>query len=200
MNNFSIGIELVNPGRMVQSGVDHAVTWYKQRFEIASNDIEAIRTQEHGAGLWMDYTAEQIEAVEALLRALFAYVPTLEDIVSHWYVSPGRKVDTNPLFPLELIKTRVMGRDDPVGQAALDAAEDHGSAEGLVQIEVPNDTLNLRRWPSFNPNVIGTVPDGVVVPVVRSGTFSGRDWYFIRYGGQEGWIVARYAAPFITST
>lgn len=196
VNNFSIGIEIVNPGRMTKSGPDHAVPWFKKRYDIAEHNIEFVRTEEHGAGLWMDYTEEQIVAVEELLRALFDYVPTLEDIVTHWYISPGRKSDTNPLFPLELIKARILGRDDLVGQKAIDAADDVEAAQGRVQIDVPHDTLNMRRWPSFNPNVIGAIPDGVVVPVIRSGSFADREWHLVRYGVHEGWIVARYAAPY----
>lgn len=199
VNDFSIGIELVNVGRMTKSGPDHAVTWFKERYAIAINNIEFVRTEEHGPGFWMDYTPEQIVALEALLRGLFSYIPSLSDIVGHWYISPGRKVDTNPLFPMDAMKARVLGRDDPVAQAAIDGAEDREHEGELVQIDVPNSGLNMRRWPSFNPNVIGSIPDGVVVPVVRSGLFGPREWHLVRYGNAEGWIVARYAAPYTTT-
>jgi N-acetylmuramoyl-L-alanine amidase len=66
-------------------------------------------TREHGAGAWTGYPEAQIVAVEALLHALFAGVKSLRDIRTHWYVSPGRKVDTNPLFPLEALRARVLG-------------------------------------------------------------------------------------------
>lgn len=194
-NNFSIGIEIVNPGRMTDAGGGRARTWFKETYDVAEAGIHFIQTKEHGAGWWMDYEPEQIAALEALLHALFDYVPTLTDIVTHWYVSPGRKVDTNPLFPLESLKARVLGRDDLQDQVADDASdliEDKGE---MVSIEVPNDTLNMRRWPSFNPNVIATIPDGVVVPVIRAGTFGDRPWLKVRYSGQEGWIVASHAAP-----
>ena len=53
----------------------------------------------------------------------------------------------------------------------------------------------MRRWPSFNPNVIAKIPDGTPVPVLRRGTFAGRDWLQVFYAGHEGWIVASYADP-----
>ena len=193
VNDFSIGIEIVNPGRMTDAGNGRARTWFKKTYDVVENDIHFIQTKEHGAGWWMDYTPEQIEAVEALLHALFAYVPTLEDVVTHWYISPGRKVDTNPLFPLESVKARVLGRDDLQGEIADQASDLIEDEADLVTINVPNDTLNMRRWPSFNPNVIAAIPHGVVVPVIRAGTFANRPWLKVRYAGFEGWIVASHA-------
>ena len=194
-NNFSIGIEIVNPGRMTEAGGGRARTWFKKTYDVAEEGIHFIQTKEHGAGWWMDYEPEQIAALEDLLHALFDYVPTLTDIVTHWYISPGRKVDTNPLFPLESLKARVLGRDDLQDEAADDASDLIEDKAEMVTIEVPNDTLNMRRWPSFNPNVLATIPDGVVVPVIRAGTFGDRPWLKVRYSGQEGWIVASHAAP-----
>ncbi|APE43638.1 N-acetylmuramoyl-L-alanine amidase [Sulfitobacter alexandrii] len=196
-NNFSIGIEIVNPGRMTDAGQGKARAWYKQTFDIVEHDIWFAQSKEHGTGWWMDYTEEQIDAVEELLVALFAYIPTLEDIVTHWYVSPGRKVDTNPLFPLDSIKARVLGRDDVQGAKADDASDPMEDAGEFVEIDVNGDTLNMRRWPSFNPNVITAIPDGVIVPVIRAGIFADRSWIKVRYGEQEGWVVARYTAPIV---
>lgn len=116
---------------------------------------------------------------------------TLTDITTHWFISPGRKVDTNPLFPLEHVKAVVLGRSDPEDERVNALAETPSRAE-MAQIDAPGDTLNMRRWPSFNPNIDGTIPHHAVVPVLRAGTFGGRKWLCVQYGGQEGWIVAGY--------
>lgn len=199
-NNFSIGIELVNPGRMTWAGEDQVRTWYGETFSISENGVQDVGTENHGYGYWMPYSTDQLDAVEALLHALFAGVDTLKDIVSHWYVSPGRKVDTNPLFPLEQLRARVLGRDDPRDQW-VDEASGRVEGDDLVAIEVPADGLNLRRWPSFNPNVLTSIPNGTVLEVERRGTFEHEgkpiDWLRVRYGDHEGWIVARYAAPLV---
>ncbi len=200
-NDFSIGIELVNAGRMTKgSSSKTARAWFKTEFDIDDYGIQFIKTPEHGEGWWMDYTEEQMEALMKLLRALFDYVPSLKDIVTHWYISPGRKVDTNPLFPLDSIKARILGRDDPIADEADALAEWSPHGDNLVQIDVPGDCLNMRRWPSFNPNVITQIPASVVVPVIRSGTFDGRCWFKIQYAGQEGWIVANYTAAVCKSS
>ena len=141
----------------------------------------------------MAYTEGQLTALINLLDALFRDVPTLKDITTHWYVSPGRKVDTNPLFPLDHVRARVLGRDDPADAAAeAGSIADPAGTPEAVRVETEGDTLNLRRWPSFNPNVIATIPDGALVPVLREGAFDGRRWLRVIYGGHEGWIVASY--------
>lgn len=197
-NRFSIGIEIVNPGKMVRVGggaVLQARAWWKQTFAAGDTlegghvcDLVEMSTPEHGAGVWMDYTPEQISAVTLLLEVLFRDISTLRDITTHWYVSPGRKVDTNPLFPLAQIRAKVLGRDDPA-EVEAEARSNHSG--GHVRISAQGG-LNLRRWPSFNPNVILSIPDNAVVPVLRHGAFGGRDWLRVLYGGQEGWIVKSY--------
>ncbi|PRZ48332.1 N-acetylmuramoyl-L-alanine amidase [Tritonibacter scottomollicae] len=191
-NNFTIGIELVNPGKMRAAGAN-GVTWFgKTIHDDHLRNLDLAETPEHGRGMWMHYPAEQLEALLWLLRKLFANVPTLMDIRPHWYVSPGRKVDTNPLFPLEQVRGHILGREDPADDEALAQSMD-ASPDDLVIIATNGDTLNMRRWPSFNPNIIAKIPDETVVPVLRRGTFDGRVWLQVFYAGQEGWVVANYA-------
>ena len=198
-NAFSIGIEIVNPGKMTRGVSGSVLSWWGQDFghggAVGGYTLADIETPQHGKGCWMSYTPEQIEAVTELLEALFAGIPTLKDITTHWYVSPGRKVDTNPLFPLDSLRARILGRDDPAIVAA-EAASVEVDGGNLVEIEAPSG-LNFRAWPSFNPNVIAQIPDGTVVPVNREGVFSGRHWLNVTYAGRDGWIVASYAAPVI---
>jgi N-acetylmuramoyl-L-alanine amidase len=197
-NHFSIGIEIVNPGRMTRFNQAEAQAWYGERFDIEEYGIQEVETDEHGFGLWMPYREAQINTLITLLETLFDQITNLKDIVTHWYVSPGRKVDTNPLFPLEHVRSRIFGREDPVIEEAEERSYQERGDE-YVEIDVYGDTLNMRRWPSFNPNVIARIPHGVAVPVVRRGVFEGRNWLKVIYGGQEGWIVASYAAPVMVS-
>lgn len=191
-NSFSIGIEIVNPGKMTWAGNDQSIAraWWGEFFQNGAIGVDVVEmaTPEHGSGVWMGYPNVQIAAVAMLLEALFAGIPTLRDITTHWYVSPGRKVDTNPLFPLEHIRAKVLGRDDP---AEIDAEKRSRASGGFARINSA-DGLNMRRWPSFNPNVIATIPHGAQVPVLRTGIFEGRDWLCVIYAGQEGWIIKSY--------
>lgn len=193
-NGFSIGIEIVNPGKMRSIG-SKAKAWYGRVFDEADGyELESAGTEEHGSGTWMGYAEAQMTALIDLLETLFRDIPTLRDITTHWYVSPGRKVDTNPLFPLEHVRARILGRDDPADMEAEEGSIPPPEGDELVQIDTPGDALNMRRWPSFNPNVVLAIPDGTVVPVIRKGTFAGCTWLRVLYGGQEGWVVARYTA------
>ncbi len=193
-NGFSIGIEIVNAGKMVRipdEGGLKARAWWKEAFQDGIDvELVEVTTREHGPGVWMDYTPEQITAVTLLLETLFRDVPTLTDVTTHWYVSPGRKVDTNPLFPLEQIRAKVLGHYDP----ATDADNASVEVTGMVTVRAASG-LNLRRWPSFNPNVILSIPDGAKVPVLRRGEFAGREWLCVVYAGQEGWIVKSFTEP-----
>lgn len=199
-NAFSIGIELVNPGKMLPvngAGGEAGRSWFGVTYAddpAAQIDIAYAETTTHGEGMWMSYPEGQIAALLQLLTALFEAIPTLTDITTHWYVSPGRKVDVNPLFPLRQIRDVVLGQDDPAELAAeyQSAATEPGR---MICISDGVASLNMRRWPSFNPNVIATIPGGTKVPVERAGTFCGRDWLRVIYDGQEGWIVAAYTTP-----
>ena len=195
-NGFSIGIELVSPGRMSKAG-KYGVTWFGKKFDFNLFDLVEMTTDTHGTGVWMPYPEAQIDSLMSLLTALFRDVKTLKDITTHWYVSPGRKVDPNPLFPLDEVRAQILGPDDPADAVAEEASTPN--TNDMVEIDTRGGALNMRRWPSFNDNILTAIPDGTVVPVLRTGAFEGRDWHLVFYDGREGWIVARYAAPTITS-
>ena len=112
-NAFSIGIEIVNPGALDKSGT----AWFKQTFA----DCVAVNTKEHGSGhKWMAYTPEQIEAVKAICKAISEKYD-IEDLTTHWAISPGRKVDPSPLFPLEEIRAEVFHKSPVPEPAAVPA-------------------------------------------------------------------------------
>jgi N-acetylmuramoyl-L-alanine amidase len=193
-NNFSVGVEIVSPGRMTEAGPDRARAWWGQSFDIDTHGILWRRTREHGEGLWMPYPEAQIDAVLDLLAGLVAHLPSIRDIRAHWYVSPGRKIDTGPLFPLEAIRGRILGRDDPADEEAETGSAPEPGVR-TVEVATRGGALHLRRWPSFENNIIGRIPDGRLVPVLREGLFAGRTWLRVLYAGREGWVVASHTKP-----
>jgi N-acetylmuramoyl-L-alanine amidase len=110
-NGFSIGIEIVNPGKLDTEGR----AWFhktsrdprKWQKPFPVPDLKRVKTNEHGDGRWMDYTPAQIAAVTELCKALRAAYPKIADITTHWFIAPGRKVDTNPLFPVDRLRAAV---------------------------------------------------------------------------------------------
>ncbi len=127
----------------------------------------------------MDYTAEQLETVEAICVTLFEKY-NLQWVWPHWKVSPGRKQDTNPLFPLESLQSKLVGRHDDEKNTAIMLAN-----------------TNQRRWPSYSDNVIQVLPRGEEVEILRTGWYQNEsdyaEWFLVSYNNQEGWIYAALA-------
>lgn len=173
------------------AGGFQALAWWGQSFRSDEYDLAAITTPEHGAGVWMGYSEDQLISIINLLDVLFRDIPTLTDIRGHWYVSPGRKVDPNPLFPMEQIRARILGRDDPSDLEAIDQSEPVRPARA-VQVSTGGSGLNMRRWPSINPNILASIPNGTILPVIRAGEFGGQRWNLVVFDGREGWVVDAY--------
>lgn len=126
VNDFAVGIEHVNPGKMGGGGV---TSWGKT-YDPNKYKIVHASTPHHGDGWWMPYTEDQLAASFTLLLALRDRYG-ISDIAPHWEISPGRKVDTNPLFPLTQFQQKLEGRED---------------AELTIQTK-PGAVF--RKWPSF---------------------------------------------------
>jgi N-acetylmuramoyl-L-alanine amidase len=118
VNGFSIGIEIENPGKMEQGSlVSNAKAWWGQNFNIRHYGIKWHKDADHGAGFWMPYTQKQLDAVTALCQQIVAAY-AMRDVTTHYAISPGRKVDVNPLFPIELVRKAALGpAAGPMGRA-----------------------------------------------------------------------------------
>jgi N-acetyl-anhydromuramyl-L-alanine amidase AmpD len=133
LNGFSIGIEIVNPGKMQKIGDNKYKSLATIDVGLSANlRVERRSTQAHGDGYWLHYSPEQVRAVTELCQAICgAY--DIKDILTHWMISPGRKVDVNPLFPLDAVKQKTLGvrpiglMQEPVAQ---DSDESAGADEG----------------------------------------------------------------------
>lgn len=148
-NSFSIGIEHVNPGKMLAGGLSA----YGKTYSIPEYGIRRIVTPHHGDGHWMPYTEEQLGASLGLCLAIRERYG-ITDVAPHWEISPGRKVDTNPLFPLASVRGRLTGRGD----------------EDFILQSLPSAIF--RQWPSFNRgNRITALDDDGFFAPLSSGVF-----------------------------
>lgn len=174
VNNFSVGIEIVNPGILEPIGGGKYRAWFGEVYSAADHVILEKTTVEHGSGGWMDYSAEQLFTLESVCSVLFEKYE-LSWIWGHWKVSPGRKVDTNPLFPLRHLQAKVMGRE--IDEESL----------GTMLANT-----NQRRWPSYQDNVIQVIPKAKAVEIIRSGWYRNgsedAQWHLVSYKNHEGWI------------
>ena len=110
MNKFSIGIELVNGGRLAKSGIAWICAVDKKT--VADSDVIIARHKNDSIESgWQTYTEIQLQtAVE--VAALLVKTYELKDVVGHEDIAPLRKSDPGPAFPMSSFRSRVMGRKD----------------------------------------------------------------------------------------
>jgi len=102
LNRFSVGIELVNRGQLSRRG-DTWVDWSGAAVSAAEVAVLPTPGSERPAG-WHTFTEAQVRRTEELIRILRAAYPSITDVLPHHQVSPGRKMDPGPAFPIERVR------------------------------------------------------------------------------------------------
>lgn len=150
VNEFAIGIEIVNPGRCQKRSDGTFKPWFSETYQADNPELDFAFTQtrEHGAGWWLHYSKEQLATLEEVCCCLIRHYD-LTFLTGHYVISPGRKIDPNPLFPLSDFQQKLFGN-------AGNRAWAHSATP-------------MRKWPSYKNNVILTVPEGAVLSVIRQG-------------------------------
>jgi N-acetylmuramoyl-L-alanine amidase len=175
VNDFSIGIEFVNPGHLAPSGTHESRASFGGIFDNKQYRIEARPAlPSHPAGNWMPYTEAQLNAGLALcLDIRDAY--NIQHLQPHWYISPGRKIDTNPLFPLVRFQGRIAGRED-------------AHLQGILR----KDAL-VRRWPTFfDSNNIFDHPEKVEILGKELHDIQGTDIPTALFGRRLEWTRIKF--------
>ena len=197
VNNFSVGIENVNPGAMSRrEGNDVYFSTSKTvKYDIDEYNIKEIDPEWAGKAYWMAYTEWQIACNIAIGRALKAAYG-IKDVTTHWFISPGRKVDTNPQFPLEKVKNAVLfAARGPVTEPKVipTPAQEAKIEETLKQKDEnePYDaetttSLNIRPWPD-SPNRLGIIKKGAKLEIQRQSKSQkdGSVWFFVSVDKQH---------------
>jgi N-acetylmuramoyl-L-alanine amidase len=110
-NAFSIGIEQVNAG-VLNKMADGSFQTQIGKHKIAAADvIHAQHRITHGWAYWADYPDIQVQTAIAIGQALHAAY-RFKDVVGHEDVATprGRKIDPGPAYSLDLVRTRILGR------------------------------------------------------------------------------------------
>ncbi|HEY9099500.1 MAG TPA: N-acetylmuramoyl-L-alanine amidase [Thiobacillus sp.] len=113
LNRHSIGIELDNAGCLVRSGGKWVSPLTRRSYPDSEVTVAIHKHAAPGTPAcgWHAYTSAQIEAtLDCGLTLVKQY--GLNDILGHEDISPGRKCDPGPDFPMESIRARLMGRGD----------------------------------------------------------------------------------------
>jgi len=105
LNTYSIGIEIVNAGRLKKQDSDF-ISWFGKKYPI-EEVVEATHKNEQKPSYWHRFTLDQLNSVYKLCL-LLADNYSIRYIVGHDEIAPGRKIDPGPAFPLEEIRNQVL--------------------------------------------------------------------------------------------
>lgn len=108
MNAFSLGIEIVNAGKLRRNERGQWVNWASNIIPDEEVTVATHKNESFATG-WQIYTQEQLDAVIEIGLALNDEYDFL-DVLGHDDVSPGRKVDPGPAFPMTSVQSKIMGR------------------------------------------------------------------------------------------
>lgn len=111
LNRHSIGIEIVNAGKLHKNAAGKWVNWAGN---VIKDDevIVARHKNETGEAGWHVYTERQITAaidIGVALREVYGFI----DVLGHDDIAPGRKVDPGPAFPMISVQSKILGRENP---------------------------------------------------------------------------------------
>lgn len=113
LNRYSLGIELDNAGCLIRSGGKWVSALTRRKYSDSEVTVSPHKNDPPGTppSGWHAYTQAQIEStLECGLALVKQY--GLTDILGHDDISPGRKRDPGPDFPMESVRARLLGRGD----------------------------------------------------------------------------------------
>ncbi len=187
LNQYSIGIEIANygwldrqpngkysrPGQTPEFSEDQVVI---DRMPGSSRELKG----------WEMYPQAQIEQVEQLTQALLDYYPSIVDILRHQDISPNRKFDPGPAFPMERIRALLHERR---------SRGDDTDTDTPAHFYVTTTTLNIRGGAGigFEKMTFSPLAPGTRLVVINEHD----DWSFVRLVDSPentGWVYNKYLA------
>jgi N-acetylmuramoyl-L-alanine amidase len=170
LNDWYIGIEQANFG-----------FWREERglpplSKVKEEWVFKAHKNESSPRYWEPYGEALLKTTEAICRWLLAEIPSIKNIHGHDDVSPGRKADPGPAFPMNRFRNLLMPDSD--------------SKPPRYKVVV-SDFLNVRAAPgaSSEKREWGPLKDGDVVDYLREDG----SWFMIRAkDGKEGWVNSLY--------
>lgn len=159
LNRHSIGIELANWGRLLPSGDG----WRSTTGASVDTSRVVSAAHKHTPGDvegWESFTEAQIDTAVELASTLAAHFDWDEgSVLGHDDISPGRKIDPGPAWPMRGFKARLFGR-----------ASDEGAPDTLW-VDAASG-LNMREGPGIHHTKIKTLKPGTaVMPVEQQGAW-----------------------------
>lgn len=186
LNRYSIGIEIDNAGRLNKVG-DKFQTWWGG-FIDGQQVYEGVHRNETQAAYWHAYTEQQISTVLDICRALKAKY-TIETIVGHEEIAPGRKSDPGPAFPLDKLRQLLLEDRGDEEEAAdvVRPAEPVALPSAMTGVVTAN-SLNFRTAPSLSAEKMGEpLRRDTRIEIMEENS----GWYKIKVS-RIGWVKKEY--------
>lgn len=108
-NNFSIGIELDNAGKL-ESTEGGWKAWFGVTIP-GEQVLRATHKDESAPAGWHLYTEAQLSVAVEVATAIVRHY-SLREVLGHDDIAPIRKKDPGPAFPSASFRAKVMGRED----------------------------------------------------------------------------------------
>jgi N-acetylmuramoyl-L-alanine amidase len=175
LNDFSIGIEIDNAGRLQKVGSRYQA-WFGGSYA-EDEVIHARHKNEQLEVAWHAYTEQQLDALMTLSKLLVSRYQ-LKDVVGHDDIAPGRKADPGPAFAMNSFRSSLFGRGDV------------GSSEYTVSVPA----LNLRGGPGTEFPVLKTLSAQTRLSLVEMRSLWAK--VVLLEGSQaEGWVRNSFVTP-----
>jgi len=178
LDRHSIGIELDNAGKL-QRRSSGWYAWFDRPYP-DGEVLEATHRHEQAPAGWHTFPEVQLSVSIGVATAIVRHYGLL-DVIGHDDVSPYRKVDPGPAFPMASFRSQVMGR----------------MAEDELHFRT-SDNLNIRYGPGVTFETLpgSPLPTGTEVLVLQSSN----GWQFVEVladvehegCGLRGWVSGRY--------
>jgi N-acetylmuramoyl-L-alanine amidase len=148
LNQYSIGIEMGNAGRLIKIGASFQA-WWGGIIE-AEQVFFAMHRNESVADYWHAYSEAQIQAVVEICRLLKRKY-AIKTVIGHEEIAPLRKSDPGPAFPLDQLRLHFFEDSSDNSAADESLAFSATAARGVVNAA----RLNIRRAPREDAEIEG---------------------------------------------
>jgi len=183
LNKYSIGIELDNAGKLTKSGSTYSA-WFGKTYP-EDEVIEAVHRNEESPSYWHRYTEEQISQTYELCRLLIERYD-IKSILGHEEISPKRKIDPGPAFPLDKLRDKLLHAD----RSDLESEEEKELSKFTNPGLVKASRLNIRSGPTTsNPTIADPLQKGTKVNILEE---SG-EWFQVEVK-LTGWVAKAYVS------
>lgn len=178
LNKYSIGIELDNAGRLNKNG-DTYTSWFGRTYP-EEEVVHAVHRNEEEPDYWHRFTEAQITKAFNICRLLIDRYD-IKSILGHEEISPGRKSDPGPAFPLDKLREKLLHTDRSDEQTdEADSLENPGVVTASL--------LNIRSGPSPNQQKIAKpLQKGTRVNIIDESD----GWYQVEVN-LKGWVAQSY--------